>query len=135
MSDAVVRSQWVGGLRFEASGRAEVPVVVDGDGEAGPTPMESLLIALASCMGSDVVDILTKMRVPFDALTVRVEGDRRPEPPRRYTTLRLVYEVEGVPEGAEDKLRRAVDLSRDTYCSVLHTLRPDLDLTIRIERG
>jgi len=28
---------------------------------------------------------------------------------------------------------RAVDLSRDKYCSVLHTLRPDLELDIQVE--
>lgn len=135
MSDVDVRSHWVGGLRFEAAGRADVPVVVDGDGKAGPTPTESLVIGLATCMGADVVDILTRMRVPFEGLAVRVEGDRRPEPPRRYTALRLIYEVEGVPEGADGKLQRAIDLSRDTYCSVLHSLRPDIDLSIRIEAG
>lgn len=135
MSDVVVRSHWVGGLRFEAAGRAEVPVLVDGDGEAGPTPTESLVIGLATCMGADVVEILNKMRVPFDALAVRVEGDRRPKPPRRYTAIRLTYEVAGVPEGDASKLQRAIDLSRDTYCSVLHSLQPDIDLSIRIEAG
>ena len=135
MSDTVVRCRWLGGLRFEATGQAEVPVVVDGDGAAGPKPTESLVIGLATCMGADVVDILTKMRVPFDALAVRVEGDRRPDPPRRYTALRLVYEVQGVPGGAGDKLQRAIDLSRDKYCSVLHSLRPDIELSIRIEAG
>lgn len=133
MSDTNVRSRWLGGLRFEATGRADVPVVVDGDGKQGTTPMETLLVSLVACMGSDVVDILTKMRVPFEALTVRVEGDRRPEPPRRYTALRLVYQVAGVPEGDADKLQRAVSLSRETYCSVLHSLRPDIDVSIRIE--
>jgi putative redox protein len=97
--------------------------------------MEGLLIALASCMGIDVVDMLNKMRVPFEGLVVRAEGDRRPEPPRRYTAIRLVYEARGVAEDAEPKLQRAVDLSRDRYCSVLHTLHPDLDLSIEIESG
>lgn len=133
MSDTEVRSRWLGGLRFEASGRANVPVVVDGDGKEGPTPMETLLISLVACMGSDVVDILTKMRVSFDTLAVGVEGDRRPEPPRKYTALRLVYRVEGVPDGNAEKLERAVALSRETYCSVLHSLRPDIDVSIRIE--
>lgn len=133
MSDTEVRSRWLGGLRFEAIGRAGVPVVVDGDGKEGPTPMETLLVSLVACMGSDVVDILTKMRVPFDALAVRVEGDRRSEPPRRYTALRLMYEVEGVPEGNDDKLQRAVTLSSERYCSVLHSLRPDIEVSIRIE--
>lgn len=135
MTDVTVVSRWRGGLRFETTGRAGVPVVVDGGGREGPTPMESLLISLATCMGSDVVDILTKMRVPFEGLGVRVEGDRWPEPPRRYTAIRLTYEVEGVAPEDEAKLERAVDLSRDKYCSVIHTLRPDLEVAIRIEAG
>ena len=132
VSAVAVEARWDGGMRFETAGRSGVPVVVDGDKTGGPSPMESLLIALATCMGADVVEILTKMRVPFDGLAVRVEGDRRPEPPRRYVAIRLVYDVEGVPEPARDKLSRAVELSRDKYCSVLHTLRPDLEVTIRI---
>jgi uncharacterized OsmC-like protein len=46
-----------------------------------------------------------------------------------------VYRVRGVPENAQDKLRRAVDLSRDKYCSVLHTLKPGLEVSIRIDTG
>ena len=133
MSDTLVEARWDGGMRFEAAGRSGVPVVVDGDTADGPSPMESLLIGLATCMGADVVDILTKMRVPFDGLAVRVEGDRRPEPPRRYTAIRLTYDVEGVAPESQDRLQRAVDLSRDKYCSVLHSLRPDIEISIRID--
>jgi putative redox protein len=135
VSDMVVEVHWEGELRFEAMGRGGVPVVTDGDGAAGPSPMELLLIGLAGCMGVDVVDILKKMRVPIEGLVVRAEGDRRAEPPRRFQSVRLTYQVQGVPDGDRDKLQRAVDLSRDTYCSVLHTLQPDLDLAIRIEVG
>jgi putative redox protein len=135
VSDVAVEVRWEEALRFEAEGRSGVGTPVDGEGRTGPTPMESLLIALASCMGSDVVDILTKMRVPIEELSVRAEGDRRPEPPRRYTAIRLTYETKGVPEDAREKLQRAVDLSQDKYCSVLHTLQPDVDLSIRIDPG
>lgn len=135
MSDVAVRADWAGGERFEARGRSRVAVTVDGESSAGPTPVETLLISLASCMGADVVDILTKMRVPLDGLAVRAEGDRRSEPPRRYTAIRLTYETAGVPESEWGKLERAVELSRDKYCSVLHTLHPDLDVAIRIEAG
>ena len=122
-------------MRFEVVGKAGVPVVVDGDGEVGITPVETLAVSLAGCMGADVVDILGKMRVELEGLTVGVEGDRRAEPPRRYTAIRLVFGAIGVAEADDDKLQRAVDLSRDRYCSVLHTLDPDLDVTIRIETG
>ena len=133
MSDVVVEARWAGGLRFETAGRAGVPLVMDGDSEAGISPVEMVAAGLAGCMGADVVDILAKMRVELSELTVRVEGDRRPEPPRRYTALRIRFGASGVADGDAEKLQRALDLSRDRYCSVLHTLRPDLDLSIRIE--
>lgn len=135
VSDVSVDVRWDEELRFEAVGRGGVPMVVDGKGSAGASPVESLLIALASCMAIDVVDILNKMRVPFSGLTVGAEGDRRSDPPRRYTAVRLVYRVAGLPEDADSKLQKAIDLSRDKYCSVLHTLQPDLDLSIRIEKS
>ncbi|MBW3553838.1 MAG: OsmC family protein [Gemmatimonadetes bacterium] len=133
MSDVVVRARWEGGLRFEVVGKAGVPVLVDGDGQAGITPVETLAVSLAGCMGADVVDILGKMRVDLETLTVGVEGDRRPEVPRRYTAIRMVFGVTGVAEADGDKLQRAIDLSRERYCSVLHTLSPDLDVSIRVE--
>ena len=135
MSDNVVEARWTGGLEFEAVGRSGVPITVDSGGESGPSPTESLLIGLATCMGIDVVDILTKMRVEPTGLEVRVEGDRRADPPRWFTAIRLTYRVAGVPESEASKLQRAVELSRDKYCSVLHTLRPEIDLTIGIESG
>jgi putative redox protein len=135
MSDLAVEVQWEADLRFEAIGRGGVPVTTDGDAESGPSPMELLLIGLAGCMGVDVVDILRKMRVPLTGLVVRAEGDRKSDPPRRLVAVRLIYRAEGVPEADRPKLQRAVDLSKETYCSVLHTLQPDLDLAVRIEVG
>jgi len=79
--------------------------------------------------------ILEKSRVPLETLEVDISGDRVQDPPRRYQSLRLTYRVTGPGPEDEAKLQRAVDLSRDKYCSVLHTLRPDLDLDIRIRRG
>lgn len=133
LSDVSVEVRWDQALVFEGAGRSGMPMVMDGGSTAGPSPMEALLMALASCMAIDVVDILNKMRVAFDGLAVRADADRRPDPPRRFTAVRLTYEVEGVAEDARPKLQRAIDLSRDRYCSVLHSLDPDLALSIRIQ--
>jgi putative redox protein len=73
------------------------------------------------------------MRLPFTAIDVVVEADRRPEPPRRFTAIRLKYIVAGVPPADEAKVWRAIDLSRDTYCSVLHSLRSDTEIAIDLE--
>lgn len=126
MPDVRVDIRWAGtGLEFDGGAGGAVRVRVDGNGRAGPSPMQMMLLSLAGCTAADVVDILTKMRVPLEGLELVVEGDRAPSPPRRYERIRLEYRA-SVPEDAEDKLRRAVSLSHEKYCSVIHTLRPDV---------
>lgn len=133
MADVEVALRWTGtGLAFEG-GEAGGPVArIDGKRETGPSPMQMLLLAAAGCMGADIVSILEKMRVPLDDLEIRLEGDRAPTPPRRYTRVRLVCEARGMPNDDEMKLRRAVELSRDTYCSVMHSLRQDLEIETEV---
>ncbi len=135
MSSSSVRLRWAGeGLVFTGTVEDGPEITLDSDGSAGPSPTQLLLFSLAGCMGVDVRMILEKCRVPVDSLEVVVEGDRAPSAPRRFHALRLVYRLEGPSEADEGKIERAVQLSRDKYCSVLHTLREDLSLDIRIER-
>jgi putative redox protein len=84
-------------------------------------------------MAVDVVEIVNKMRVPLTGLAVEVEGERRAEPPRRFTAIRLKYITNGVAADDEAKVWRAIDLSRDKYCSVWHTMKDDIDLSIALE--
>lgn len=135
MADQNVTLWWEGeGLRFRGGADRGPEVVVDGDGKAGASPMQHLLLALAGCMASDIVDIMNKSRAPLAALEVRLEGDRAPEPPRRYTQLRMHISAAGVSAADAPKLERALELSRETYCSVLHSLHPDAEVTFELER-
>lgn len=133
MADVRLELRWTGeGLVFDGGSPDGPRLTVDGDGAAGTSPMQTMLLGVAGCTSADVVEILAKMRVPLEALDVRVEADRVAEPPRRYTRIRLRYRARGVPAGAEAKLRRAVALSHETYCSALHSLRPDIEVETEI---
>lgn len=135
MSSSEVLLRWTGeDLVFRGSADGGPEVVVDSDNLAGPSPMRLLLLSLAGCMAIDVVMILQKSRVPLESLEVEVAGDRAEDPPRKFEAVRLTYRVSGPGPDDGAKLQRAVDLSRDKYCSVLHSLRPDLDLDIGIQR-
>ncbi len=135
MASKRVLLRWTGeGEQFRGGPEGGPSVLLDGKGGAAPSPMDFLLISLAGCMGIDVVLILQKARVPVEELEVVVDGDRPDTSPRRYTALRLEYRVRGPGEEHQTRLERAVALSRDKYCSVLHTLRTDLDVEIRIRR-
>ena len=134
MSSSSVELRWTEGLTFTGGANGGPQITTSSGGGEGPSPTQLLLLSLAGCMGVDVVDILNKSRVPVEAMRVRVEGARAPEAPRRFTSIRLTYHLSGPSDADQAKLERAVQLSRDKYCSVLHTLRPDLELDIRIER-
>ena len=134
MADLKVTMEWTGrGLEFTGGRDGGPTVTIDSDGKAGPSPMTSLALGLGGCMAVDVLDITQKMRLPVEALSIEVEGERRAEPPRRFTALRLRYVVTGVPPEDEAKVQRAIDLSREKYCSVLHSLREDIALEIGLE--
>jgi len=88
---------------------------------AGPSPMELLLMALAGCTGYDVLSILNKMRQRVEGFEIEVDGVRRDEEPRVYVNIDLKYIVYGDVD--EDKLREAIKLSMEKYCSVSAMLR------------
>jgi putative redox protein len=135
MADNAVLLRWEGeGLRFRGGPTGGPEVTVDGDGREAPSPMQQLLLAVAGCMGADIVEIMAKARAPLGGLEVLVEGWRAPQPPRRYTAVHVTFTAQGVAESDNARLERALDLSRQTYCSVLHSLRADVELAFRMER-
>lgn len=125
---------WEQGLSFRGGEPGRPAILIDGDNAAGPGPMVTLLLAAASCTGSDVVVILQKMQVPFSALSIEVSGVRRETEPRRYMAMHFEYRIGGA--GVDPaKVRRAIDLSLEKYCSVIHSLAPDIAITYALSLG
>jgi putative redox protein len=134
MADVDVVLEWAGeGLRFLGGGTGGPVVELDGNGQTGPSPVAALVLAIGGCMAADIVDIGTKMRVPLTGVRVALEADRRGEPPRYLTAVRMRITVEGVNAADAQKVQRAVDLSQETYCSVLHSLRNDVAIEVGVE--
>jgi putative redox protein len=120
-----ITMRWTGELTFEGGAPERPPILVDGGGKAGISPVDLLLVAAATCSAADVVTILKKQRVELRTLEVRVEGTRRETEPRRYTAIHFRFTISG--EGADErKARRAIDLSLEKYCSVVASLAPDI---------
>ena len=125
---AEVSMRWLRELQFEGSGNGRPQILVDGDGKAATSPIELLLLSAATCTASDIVIILQKQRIALEALEITVHGTRREEQPRRYTAIAFHVAVRG--EGADEvKVRRAIDLSLEKYCSVVASLAPDIAIS------
>jgi putative redox protein len=124
---------WTPPRRFAGLGPVGAPVAMDSRpehaGEAtGPTPMETVLIALAGCTGMDVAGILEKMRAPLASLAVSVSGDRAATHPKAFTRIHIRYEAGG-PGLTHEQVDRAVRLSHEKYCPVAAMLRPAVAIT------
>lgn len=131
-----VRLRWLGeGMVFESGPDDGPQIVIDSDVVAGPAPMQLLLSSVAGCMAIDVLMILQKSRVTVESLEFEAIGVRAGTVPKRFETISLICRIDGPSEADRAKVDRAMELSRDKYCSVLHTLDPDIDLDIRVERG
>ena len=131
MTDPVtVDLDWQGDLRF--AGRAgSVDLLLDSAGQAGPTPVQALALSLAGCMAIDVIHILKKGRLDPRALHAHLIGERAGEDPKRLVAVALHFVVTGdIPA---ERLERALSLSRERYCSVWHSLRPELDFRTSFE--
>ena len=106
----------------------DITMTLDSDGAAGPSPMQALAFSLAGCMAMDVVHILQKGRHDLRGLRADLSGARAQDTPHRFTAVTLHYTVNGDIPG--DAVERAIELSRDKYCSVWHSLRQDIDFRI-----
>jgi putative redox protein len=121
---------WTRDLQFDARS-GQTSLTIDSTGKAGPSPVEALALALAGCMAIDVVDIVNKGRHPLRGLSASLTAERAAEPPRRFVKVDLHFIVDGeVPASA---IERALQLSRDKYCSVWQTLRQDIPFTTTYE--
>jgi putative redox protein len=107
---------------FTAKGTAGVEVHMDGSPEigghnAGARPMEMLLMGLGGCSAIDVIQILKKQRQQIDSFDITVTGERVPEREATvFSKIDIHFKLCG-PLDAE-KVRKAIDLSLEKYCSV-----------------
>lgn len=129
----IASSQWKHEMQFEGLSESGRRVTFDASPthEAGPSPMEAVLMALCACTSVDVVSILKKKREPLTGLTVSATAEQPQEPPRVFTHIRLVYRIGGAVshKAAED----AVALSKEKYCSVSKMLEKSARIEFAIE--
>jgi putative redox protein len=128
---------WKGKFRFEAktengiSVNFDAPTVNGGDGTA-PTPMETVLASLAACTSFDVVSILKKKRQDITGYSIEATPEKSEEPPEVFTKIHLNYIIKGRNINKE-AVERAIQLSRDKYCSVGTMLKKTAEITTSYE--
>lgn len=123
---------WIREQEFDTSKPGGSVVRIDGHGKSGPSPVDSLLSAVATCAAIDVVDILAKRRTPVASLHIDAVGERVDETPRRYKHITLKFRITGAGIERIHALR-AIELSVTKYCSVRSSLLAEIGVDWELE--
>ncbi len=120
-------------FHFEAVGTAGVAVHLDGSPDIGGTnagarPMEMLLMGLGGCSAIDIVLILQKQKQVIEDFNITINGERVPDAtPSVFKTIHIEYNFSGDLD--QNKVKRAIDLSMEKYCSVTAILEKSAEIT------
>jgi len=103
-----------------------------GGQDQGPRPTEALLSAIGGCTGIDVIMILEKMQQKVTAYHMEISGKRNDTEPKYFTDIHINYVLTG-ENLSEDRVARAIELSRDKYCGVMHSLKANITTSYEIK--
>ena len=136
--DCTVR--WMGndaGMSFVAETGSGHAVVMDGAPEAGGRniglrPMEMVLAGTGGCSAFDVVLILKKGRHQISACDVSLHAERADSDPKVFTRVHFHYRVKS-KNLKPDAVARAIELSKEKYCSASIMIGKTAELTSDFE--
>ncbi|WP_378951116.1 OsmC family protein [Mesorhizobium sp. ANAO-SY3R2] len=94
----------------------------------GPSPMELVLLGTGGCSAYDVVHILEKGREAVEDVVVELEADRAETEPKVFTKIHMHYIVKG-KRLSPDKVKRAIELSVEKYCSASAMMAKTAEIT------
>ena len=115
------RVKWLDNMSFVGESGSGHSVVMDGPPEFGGRdlgirPMEMLLLGMGGCASFDVVSMLKKGKQDLIDCEVNITAERADTEPKVFTKIHLHFLVSG-NDLVESKVKRAVELSAEKYCS------------------
>ena len=130
-----VSMNWLNNMAFETNVNGH-KIIIDateehGGQNLGPRPKTFMLVALGGCTGMDVVSLLKKMRVDYKSLEIIVEGDTSEEHPKKFLKMKVIYNFKGSDLSLE-KIRKAVEMSREKYCGVSANYKSSVEMEYEI---
>lgn len=132
-----MKVKWNDNLKFEGTGDSGHKISMDASESAGgddsaARPLEMLLAGLGGCTGIDVVLILKKMKAEILDFDIDIEAKRSEDHPKRFEEIHLNYFIKG-KNLDEKKVKKAIDLSENKYCSASASLNAEITSSFKIE--
>ena len=133
-----VTIQHKGGMSFEGIDDKNLSVLMDAENEAiggqglGPAPKKVFLMGLGGCTAIDVIFILRKMKVELDDFKIKIDTELLEDHPKEFKKIHLTYFFYG-KDLDERKIKKAVELSQNKYCSLSTMLKRVTDFSYEYE--
>ena len=127
------RVKWLDNMSFVGESGSGHSIVMDGPPEfggrnLGVRPMEMLLLGLGGCASFDVVSMLKKSKQDLVDCEVEIEAERASEEPKVFTKIHLHFIISG-NDLSEKRVKRAIELSAEKYCSASIMLGKTAEVT------
>jgi putative redox protein len=130
------RTNWITKFQLEGETKTGHRVKMDsasaGALTTGPTPKELFLQSLAGCTMMDVALIIEKSRKKLDRFWIDVEAELCNTHPKTFKKIHLKYNFIS-PDLDEDTAKKAIDISREKYCSIYNTIKDSVDISYSYE--
>lgn len=115
------RVKWLEDATFVGESGSGHALVMDGPAEfggrnLGVRPMEMVLLGMGGCTAFDVMMILKKSRQDVTDCVVELSAERAESEPKVFTRIHVHFIVSG-RELKEERVKKAVELSAEKYCS------------------
>jgi len=135
MASQKINLSWKEAVHFESNGPGGIvpidgPEDMGGEGK-GVRPKAMMLSSLAGCAGIDISSLITKMRMDVQTFDIDVEGELTDENPKFYHKVKVDFNFYG-DNLNEKKIKKAVDLSVDSYCGVMEMFRQFAKIEVKI---
>ena len=130
MTSKIVHLNWDPQSKFVLKDRDNYQLKVNGAGNIGSADL--LTMSLIGCSAYDVIEILGKQRQKLNQLNVSAEAQQDETPPWKFKKIHIRYQAIGM--GLDpDKVKKAIQLSEEKYCSVYATLKDVIEITHEVE--
>jgi len=131
------RATMIDGVKFIGEAGSGHAIVMDGPEEYGGTnramrPIELFVVGLGGCTAVDVVRLLREMREEVSDCVVDVRVERAIGAPMVFTRIHIHYALSGTRLNPI-KVRSAIKVSRDRFCSASAMLGHTAEITYDFE--
>jgi len=125
MATKLTKLNWNPEEKFSLKDSSDYKVIMKPNGVSAS---DLLSMALIGCSSHDVVGILEKQKQDLVALNVSAESVQDDAPPWRFRKIHIHFQVVG--RGIDpEKVRKAIQISEEKYCSVYVTLKDAVEIT------